>query len=149
MNAFIVTSILAFGQPPASEPAAGLDGNWIVVSFEKSGQVVAEAKDCLATIKDNVIVFSPKNEKTGINSMKLEFAGDSTVRVTEIVPKIEEANPPKARPGVYILSHEYVAISIRDTAPANAGDAPAANSKPVANAFCTFVMKRVALPERK
>jgi hypothetical protein len=153
MNAIILAAAFALGQVPAKapEPVPTLDGNWIVVSFEKSGQTMAEAKDCMVTIKDNVIVYSPKNEKMSINAMKLEFGPQSTVQVTEIAPKTEEANPPKARPGVYILTQEYVAISIRDSAAISVGETPpvASSTKPNANAFCTVIMKRVTLPERK
>lgn len=152
MNAIIFTAAFALGLAPdrVVEPAT-LDGNWIVVSFEKRGQAMAEANECMATIKDNMIVYAPKNEKSSINAMKLEFGPLATLQVTEIAPKAEEANPPKPRTGVYVLTQEYLAISIRDTAPVNAGAATPAGDgeKPNAGAFCTVILKRVPQPERK
>jgi hypothetical protein len=71
---------------PSAKPGAAqsLDGNWTVICYEKNGQPMAEAKDVTVMIKDNTVTFSPKDAKTKIMAIRLEFPQPGMIRATEM-----------------------------------------------------------------
>lgn len=106
--------------------AASLDGNWTVVSLEKNGQAVAEAKSMTVKAKDGTFTCTAKDGKPAM-SLKAEFMnnGHLTAQATE-----GDNSTPVAKAGVFVLTGDYLALCIHDASGTDA------KSK------CTILLKR-------
>lgn len=163
MNALLLTVALLLPaqetpkpvEQPGGAPAAksqSLDGNWTVVCYEKNGLPMTEAKDCTVMIKDNLVTFQPKNDKTKMMAIRLELGQNGTIRATETAQvgtdsKPEDKDNP-AKTGVIVRTQEYVAICVHDAGAdkGKGGEEKTTNDKPgqatEAKSYCTVILKR-------
>jgi hypothetical protein len=119
--------------------AKSLDGAWTVVSYEKNGQPQAEAKGMTVKADAGTITCSGRDGKPAM-TLKVAFGPNGTVQVTEAAG--DSSAPTSARGGVYVLTQEYLAISVNDdAAPAGADPKPVAGG-PQARARCSVILKR-------
>jgi uncharacterized protein (TIGR03067 family) len=148
MTAFMLAIAMTAAEPPA---APAIDGNWTVVSYEKNGQPMAEAKDCTVTVKDNTFTFSPKDGSTKMKAMRAEFGPMATLKITETDAISTNAPADKsageAKQGVYVLSQDYLAICLHDTAgrptPGENRETTGRDQKTASNkSYCTVILKR-------
>ncbi len=107
-------------QDPTSPPKPGdrdatpkfsLDGNWSVLSAEKEGQPMPDAKKMTATIANNTVTCN-SDSKHDMKTMRLEFGPQATIRVMEMN---ERGTVEKTRMGVYVLTKDILAICLHDT----------------------------------
>ena len=143
------------GRDPAADKMA-LDGNWTVVCYEKNGQPVADAKDKTVSFKNNVITFTGTDEKSkAMKAMRVEFAANNMIRVletdaSETVSTEDSKTTPlgkDAKSGTYILTRDYLAVCLQDTASgtgAGGTEKPAGDSasRPQSKSYCTVILKR-------
>jgi len=105
----------------SSDRAMSLDGTWTVVSCEKNGQAMTDAKRMTCSIRNNTVTFA--TDKTGSNNssnnssgdmktMKLEFGPQATIRVTELDARGSSDN--KTKQGVCVVSKDFIAVTILD-----------------------------------
>jgi hypothetical protein len=186
MYATLTAAALAFAaaQPPATaqpdRPGArpSIDGTWTIVSLEKNGQPVADAKNMTVSIRGNMITFNKAGTTEAapdMKAMRVEFAQNGVVRVSETddnkFSATAPATPPGTTPGstgtgaqpatksgVYVLTQDYLAVCVHDTAPragtaataqpgevrpASATEAqPAAGTGPQQRSYCTVILRR-------
>jgi|GEM_PF-2893533 len=159
MYALLVTTLVLAQAPtpaPAESPdkaptakpgaAQSLDGNWTVVAYEKNGQPMAEAKDVTVMIKDNTVTFTPKDAKTKMVAIRLEFPQPGMIRATEMESGSGSGTPDKSDPndkaapagkagqakqGVYVLAQDYLAICIHDAKGSGTGSGQTGDKEPV------------------
>ena len=129
MNALLLSAALLAQAPatPQAKPAdpaqtakadaaKSLDGSWTVISFERDGKPMPEAKDCQVMLKDNVATFTCKDDKNKITALRLECGDKGTIRATEVDPKSEgKPGEAKTMAGVYVKSSDYIAICVHPT----------------------------------
>ncbi len=129
--------------------AISLDGNWTVLCVEKEGQPMPDAKKMTCSIANNVVTCK-SDAKNDMKSMRLEFGPDATIRVTEMN---ERGVAEKAKTGVYVLSKDFLAICLHDSATTttSAGTDGERTSRKIDAAFaptpntkshCTIVLRR-------
>jgi len=150
-------------QRPGDASPHSIDGNWTVICLEKNGQPVAEAKNVTVSIRDNVVTFtSPANtaERDRMKAMRLDFSGEGKIRVTEAGADGKFANTApgaapgtttgaapgsagnQSKPGVYILTRDYLSVCIHDEQPREGAAARTEVGKPSGKSYCTVVLKR-------
>ena len=131
MNAFVAAVLMmtsSVKDQQTQNPAINLEGNWTVVCLEKNGQPIQEAKNTEVTAKNNEITFTDKVHNQ-IKTLRLEFGDKGTLRVTEVgvttpeqnrkpqgaqnqqTPNAEGMNQ-KAKEGVYVYGHDFLAICV-------------------------------------
>jgi uncharacterized protein (TIGR03067 family) len=145
MNAILLS--LALSAPPAppgdaTRPTAdALDGNWVVLCEEKDGQPVPDAKDRTVTIKGDTITCNDKDGKKHM-VLRVEFGPKGTIKVADIT-NATPGERPETKSGVYIHTHDFVAVCVHKTGeqPA-AGGAAAAPNRPDARYSCVIFLKR-------
>jgi hypothetical protein len=115
-----------------------LDGAWTVVSYEKEGHPQAEARGMTVKAEAGTITCSGKDGKAAL-TLKLVFGPNGTLQVTEV--SADTAAPATAaRAGVYVLTQDFLAISVNEEI--------AADPKPVSvdgqggKARCNVILKR-------
>ncbi len=154
----------AFAEEPrttASPSSKSIDGTWTVLSAEKDGQPMGEAKEITVTVKDNMITCRGKDGKE--MKMKLEFTGPGMAKVTEeaTTRTSDQANADKdnkdaktgAKEAVYVLTNDFLAICVHHakaegdikTASGTEASGRTASSK----SYCSFVLQRSGGTERK
>ena len=144
---------------------ASFDGNWTVLSYEKDGKPMTDAKDAKVTIKDNTATFTAAAgaNKGEMKAMRFTFGPNATIQVAEAnadgkfdtsAPEPAGAGRPAAagmKSGVYVLTNDYLAVCIHsDSARAGAGGTgdvrpaggAAGTDKPNAKTYCTVILKR-------
>jgi hypothetical protein len=178
MFATLTTAALTFAaaQPPATAPGQSIDGNWTIITLEKNGQPVADAKDMSVSIRGNTITFNkggaPSSE---MKAMRVDFGQNGTLRVTEAgadnkfgntAPAVPPGTTPGAtgagpqsgtKAGVYVLTRDYLAVCVHDTAaktgtaataqpgevrPASGTEAQPAAGQPQQRTYCTVILRR-------
>lgn len=140
------------GQPGANRAVAqSIDGEWQVVAIEKDGRQMDRANDLKVTIRNNVVTFSGGDEANRPQAMRIEFAQNGQVRLTEQgagagerpggTPGAGERPGAPGQPGagerpgspgamsgaksgVYIMAGDYLAVALHDRA--GAGTTPGA-----------------------
>lgn len=117
-----------------------IEGSWTVVSYEKDGQPMAEAKNCTVTIKDNMITFEGKEGKAP-KAMRLEFANMGKLRATEIENVSDRPDATKAKDGVFVCTQDFLAVCVHDTDATNRNPNAANNGTPT-KSKCTVVLQR-------
>ncbi len=163
MYATVTTIALAFAaaQQPAApgqsraNPAAGahpsIDGNWTIICLEKNGQPVADARNMTVSIRGDTITFNKSgttDPAPAMKAMRVMFGPNGTVRVSEAddnkfsaAPAAQPGAPPGApsvaKSGVYVLTHDYLAVCVHDTAAPRTGAAAAAQPQPDATRSAT------------
>ncbi|MBN9517267.1 hypothetical protein J0H58_01915 [bacterium] len=184
MYATFTTVALAFAaaqQPatpgqPGANPAAGarpsIDGNWTIICLEKDGQPVADARNMAVSIRGNTITFNKSgttDPAPGMRAMRVEFGHNGTIRVSEAddnkfstapaaQPGAPSGTPSATKAGVYVLTHDYLAVCVHDTGartgtaatteprevqPAAATAAqPAGQVGPQQRSYCTVILRR-------
>ncbi len=158
------------GQTDTKKPAnvASIDGQWTVISAEKNGQPMADAKDMTVTVKDNTITCSGKDGKAAM-TFKVDFAKIGHARVTEQASAVSTDKPAggsdkeMTREAVYVLTNDYLAVCIHDDKAAGGADKPAAGggndparpagastgNQPSSQSYCTIILKRAGGTERR
>lgn len=126
------------------------DGTWMVVSMERDGRAV-DAKNMTVTARDGVLSFTGGDTAGGLmRSMRLELAPAGVVRISDGATGAGgagrgtgsgtggtggtsgsgtggsdrgagAAGAAGARTGVYVMTHDYVALSIPDAGGTGAG----------------------------
>jgi uncharacterized protein (TIGR03067 family) len=136
--ALVALGMSAAAGDPKGMDAKRIDGAWTVSAYEKDGQAQAEATGMAVKADAGTITCSGKDGKAAL-TMKVEFGPNGTVRVTEVSSdSAVPASPAKA--GVYVLTADYLAICIHETAPAG-GDGKASDAAP-AKSRCSLFLKR-------
>jgi hypothetical protein len=132
----IVTSVAA--EDNRAPTAKCLDGAWTVVCYEKDGQPQNEAKGMTVKADAGTITCAGKDGKPAM-TVKVSFGQNGTVQVTE---GSGTASPVSAaRAGVYVLTQDFLAISINEEiAPAGA-DTKAVDEQG-GKARCNLILKR-------
>ncbi len=153
MNALLLTAVLfASAEVPDAKPAEpaptakidaakSLDGNWMVVCYEKDGKPMPEAKDCQVMVKDNVATFTCKDDKNKIVSLRLECGEKGAIKTTEVANTGSDAKPDanaKTMTGVCVKTADYFAICVHP-----------ADADKDSTVGCTVVLKRAAPAENK
>jgi len=169
MYALLLTAVLFVQAPetPKTEPtgkaqsSASLDGNWTVVCYEKNGQAMAEATGCQVMVKDNLMTFTPKDDKTKMMAIRIECGSNGTIKATEVAnsdsgDKTETKPGDKSvmKTGVCVKTQDYVAICIHeanggsktDKEPVAKTDQPASTES---KSYCSVVLKRAKSGEGK
>lgn len=147
---------LAGAEEPKTVANKSIDGTWTVLSAEKDGKAMGEAKDITVSVLDNVFTVRDKDGKE--MRLRMEFTGPGKARVTEDIPAsttaekpVKDEKSPVSKSAVYVLTNDFLAICVHhDQAE---GDIKAASvsevtGKPSAKSYCSFVLKR-ADGERK
>jgi uncharacterized protein (TIGR03067 family) len=172
-------AVAAFAQNPGAprpadtgkaDPAKAnaLDGTWTVVSIEKNGEPMKDAKDMTVTVKDNTVTCSGKDGKPAM-TVRFEFAGPGQARVTmdeganaerrtgtgtgtadkpaDDTKKPADGGKPGTKAAVYVLTSDHLAVCIHDDkAPATGDRTGAITTQPSAKSYCSIILKRA---ERK
>jgi uncharacterized protein (TIGR03067 family) len=171
MISILLTVAVSVAQPPTQPPAQGnprtsppanqnqnpserttptsLDGTWTVLSIEKQGQPVPEAKQMTVTIKDNTITCSGKDGKKTM-TWKVDFADKGMVRVKA---SEGESSTTTDKAGVYVLTSDMLAVCLHEAGTGttgntgtgtnnNANQSQVSTSGPNAKSDCTIVLKR-------
>jgi hypothetical protein len=153
MYATLLTAVLlaqapqAGTQPPGrdTQPSAqSVDGTWTVLTFEKNGQAVPEAKNMTITIRNGVATCSG-DEKSRPKAMRLEFGQNGMIRVTELDTAVgtDPARPEagradaagdtrNAKTGHFILTKDFFCVCLKDGQAT--GVRPAGGERPNARA---------------
>ena len=144
-NFMLATAVacVAVVSPSFAEDAKGpdakcLDGVWTVVCFEKGGEAQPEAKGMTVKAENGTITCSGKDGKTAM-TMKVVIGQNGTVQVTEQGADTSVAAAP-ARAGVYVLTNDFLAISLNTEAPP--ANADKATTDAANKTRCSIVLKR-------
>lgn len=153
--AVLLSATLATAQNPATtakvDKASALDGTWTVLSAEKNGEAIKDAKDMTVTVKDNVITCNCAKSGT---TMRIEFTGPGKGKVTTTEGKDGEKVASKdgekavAKEAVFVLTSDYLAVCIHDEKPNLGPDGKPrdretdASYQPSTKAQCTIILKR-------
>jgi len=120
------------GTTSAREKSAMLDGTWTVLSVEKNGQPMTDAKMKTVTIRNNIITCN-SSENHDMKVMRIEFGPEARVRVTDVSNDRNAANNDAAntginnnstpnehaKMGVCVLSKDFFALCLHDDAKTN------------------------------
>lgn len=153
MNSLLLATLLFTAGPIAPQDGAekspgdkpSLEGTWTVVCFEKDGQPVEDCKNSQVTIKNNRITFEPKEGKEGKGpkTLRLQFAQQGKLRVTEIQDSTSDGDPADAKEGVYVLTQDYLAVCVHSEKSATSADAAGTVAiEPNAKSRCTVILQR-------
>ncbi|MBP3959854.1 hypothetical protein J8F10_31790 [Gemmata sp. G18] len=144
-NFMLATAVACFAvvSPAFAEDAKGpdakcLDGAWTVVCYEKGGEAQTEAKGMTVKAENGTITCSGKDGKPAL-TMKVVIGQNGTVQVTEVGTDTSAPATP-ARAGVYVLTNDFLAISL-NTEAAQAG-ADKATTDAANKKRCSIVLKR-------
>lgn len=160
--ALLCSLAVSFAQQPArpadqgkADPAKtnALDGTWTVVSIEKNGEPMKDAKDMTVTVKDNTVTCSGKDGKPAM-TVKFEFTGPGQAKVmmTEGANGTDRKDDAKAgtKAAVYVLTSEYLAVCVHDdktttgTGTGDTGTGAITTNAPSPKSACSIVLKRGA-----
>ena len=131
--------------------ATALDGTWTVLSAEKNGEAVKDAKDMTVTVKDNVITCNCVKSGT---TMRIEFTGPGKGRVTTTEGKetdkvaAKDGEKAAAKDAVFVLTSDYLAVCVHDEKPSLGVDGKPrdrntdAAYQPSTKGQCTVILKR-------
>jgi uncharacterized protein (TIGR03067 family) len=115
-----------------------LDGAWTVVCFEKDGKVQTESPGMTVKADGGTITCSGKDGKPAM-TMKIVLGPNGTVQLTEVAADTA-APATAAKPGVYVLTRDYLAISLNsENIPA---DADRATTDAANKSRCSIILKR-------
>ncbi len=136
----LVGAVAAENNPAPT--AKTLDGAWTVVSYEKDGKAQADAAGMVVKAEAGTITCSGRDGKAAL-TLRVVLGPNGTVQVTEIGGESAAASAPApaARAGVYVLTRDFLAISVNEEA---AGTTP----RPVAvdgqggKARCSVILRR-------
>lgn len=153
--------LLAAGVATAEDPAntakankaTALDGTWTVLSAEKNGEAVKDAKDMTVTVKDNVITCNCAKSGT---TTRIELTGPGKGKVTTTEGKEKDGDRTIAKDGakgeakeaVIVLTTDYLAVCVLDEKPTLGGDGkprernPDAAYQPSTKEQSTVILKR-------
>lgn len=120
----------AFAEDAKGPDAKCLDGAWTVVCYEKGGEVQTEAKGMTAKADAGTITCTGKDGKPTM-TMKVVLGPNGTMQITE------EGADTTAKAGVYVLTTDFLAISLNTEAGADKATTDAANK-----ARCSIILKR-------
>lgn len=118
--------------------AKSLDGAWTVVCFEKDGQPQADARGMTVKGEGGTLTCSGRDGKAV--TLKIAFGPNGTAQVTEGTGDTTAATA--ARAGVYVLTKEYVAISLNGEAAPAAGESKPAADGPTCPSRCSLILRR-------
>lgn len=128
----------AAGQDNLAPTAKTLDGAWTVVCYEKDGQPQADARGMVVKAEAGTVIFTGKDGKVAL-TLRLAFGPNGTVQVTETGADTAAAAP-AARAGVYVLTKDFLAISVNED---TAGTTPrAAVEGQGGKARCNVILRR-------
>ena len=135
---FALVPTAAAAEDAKGPDAKSLDGAWTVVCYEKGGTVQAEAKGMTVKAEAGTIICSGKDGKAAV-TMKVVLGPNGTVQVTEVSADTTAPAAP-ARAGVYVLTTDFLAISINTEAPPAGADKATIDA---ANKLrCSIILKR-------
>lgn len=156
MNSFLLATLLLspFQDTPrgsdeksTSANQAKLEGTWTVICMEKDGQPQEDCKNAQVTIKDHMITFEPKEGKEGKGpkNLRLQFAGQGKLKVTEVEGSSSTNDSANGKEGVYVLTGDYLAVCVHSekSGTQNTDDAAGAVSTgPTSKSKCTVILQR-------
>jgi len=149
------SALLPVGVATAEDPAAtakankgtALDGTWAVLSAEKNGEVIKDARDM--TVTGDVITCNCAKSGT---TMRIELTGPGPGKVTTTEGKEKGGDRLIAKDGakeaVIVLTTDYLAVCIHDERPSLGGDGKPRDRNTDAayqastKGQCTVVLKR-------
>lgn len=127
------------GQDNPAPTAKTLDGAWTVVCYEKDGQPQADARGMVVKADAGTVVCTGKDGKAAM-TLRLAFGPNGTVQVTET--GADTAAPaPAARAGVYVLTKDFLAISVNEEITGTT-PRPAAVEGQGGKARCNVILRR-------
>ena len=156
--ALLVVGVSVVAQQPARDeprkpaPAHSIDGSWTVISAEKNGQPMADAKDMTVTVRDNTITCNGKDGKAAM-TFKVDFQKIGHAKVTDQSAGATDKDKGATREAVYVLTSDYLAVCVHDdkaggeVQPASGTDRTG-SGQPASKSYCTLVLKRTS-GERK
>ncbi len=142
-------------EPRTTAANKSINGTWTVLSAEKDGKPMGEAKDIVVTVADNVFTVRDKDGKE--MHLRMEFTGPGKANVTEDLSSttgdkpVKDEKAPGAKSAVYVMTADYLAICVHHEAAeggVKAASVSEVTGKPSGKSFCSFVLKR-ADAERK
>lgn len=144
-----ISAFVGAEEPRTAATGKSINGTWTVLSAEKDGKAMGEAKDISVTVLDNVFTVRDKDGKE--MRLRMEFTGPGKATVTEDLSSTKGQNPvkdeksPASKSAVYVMTADYLAICVHHEA--SEGDLKAASvsevtGKPSGKSFCSFVLKR-------
>jgi hypothetical protein len=104
----------AAGQDNPAPTSKTLDGTWRVVCYEKDGQPQPDAQGMAVKAEAGTVTCTGKDGKAAL-TLRLAFGQNGTVQVTETGGDTA-APAPAARAGVYVLTRDFLAISVNEEA---------------------------------
>lgn len=164
---------------PGADPDRGTataggraEGAWAVVAAERAGRPLAART---ATVRDGTLTFDVARDTPATDGganrpgggaggsdtlppLRLDFAPAGTVRVSEVATGGRAAGPTGAaagvvRPGVYVMTRDYLAISVLPAPAAGAAPGAARDAGSIANGgasgdaarpYLTLILRRPA-----
>ncbi|QEL20507.1 hypothetical protein [Limnoglobus roseus] len=149
MLSYLLGTVVALGTM-LSTPAAGetkgpeakcLDGAWTVVCYEKGGEAQADSEGMAVKADSGTITCAGKDGKAAV-TMKVVFAANGVAQVTEMAADGATTN---AKAGVYVLTADYLAISLNAEPEATASDATGNAAGGSKKSRCSIILKRDAV----
>lgn len=134
-----LVTLAAAGGGPKGTAGKSLDGAWSVVCYEKDGQPQADAMGMTVKADAGTFTCSGRDGKAAM-TLKVTFGASGTVQVTEGTGDTSAQASP-ARSGVYVLTRDYVAISLNADPDAGGESRTAADGQP-AQSRCSIILKR-------
>ncbi|HEX4613699.1 MAG TPA: hypothetical protein VH092_36290 [Urbifossiella sp.] len=131
----VVTTAAAENNPAPT--AKTLDGTWTVVCYEKGGVPQADARGMTVKAEAGTITCSGKDGKTAM-TLRVAFGPNGTAQVTEAGGDTA-APAPAARAGVYVLTRDYLAVSVNQD---GAGASPQPPAGQGGKARCSVILRR-------
>lgn len=139
-----LTATVAAQDNPAPT-AKSLDGAWTVVCYEKDGQPQADARGMAVKAQAGTVTCTGKDGKTAM-TVRLAFGPNGTVQVTETGADTS-APATAARAGVYVLTKDFLAISVNEEID-RTSTRPAAADGQGGKARCNLILRREGTRDR-
>jgi uncharacterized protein (TIGR03067 family) len=118
-----------------------LDGAWTVVCYEKDGKAQPDAAGMTVKAEGGTVTCSGKDGKAAL-TLRLVLGANGTVQVTETGAD-SSAPAAAARAGVYVLTRDYLAISVNEEV-GGTNPRPAAVDGQGGKARCSVILRREA-----
>jgi hypothetical protein len=128
----------AFVENAKVPDAKCLDGAWTVVCYEKGGEAQTEAKGMSVKAENGTITCTGREGKPAM-TMKVVIGQNGCVQVTEMN---SDAPATPARAGVYVLTNEFLAISLNTESVPEGADK--ATTDAANKTRCSILLKRDA-----
>ena len=128
---------------PKAPAAQALDGAWTVVSYEKDGQRQADATEMTVKADAGTITFSGRDGKPAL-TLKVAFGPNGAIQVTEGTGSTSASTdaPAQARAGVYVLTQDYLAVSVNNDTVRSGAAVNQGTDGSNAKSRCSIVLKR-------